>query len=279
MAKFVAVPVSADHLQQRLMQQMYKATFGKLLLQSDEANQARLRSAAGPGASRAFTVRPDSDEVRLSTVEMRLAVCSRLGLHFFSQTHGGRICACGKVFKDMAHPSTCRVLRRTGNLTLHDSLKLLLRRLGHRCGVSSVIEMALPNGELMDVVMALPDHTLYIDVSTTCPAAQSYRRGGARAGLFAAVARESKKDGIYRALVESEGGVFSPAVLETYGAMPRSLVRLCELLSQTAQELHVPNAPSKNSMLNEIACQLQRGHALLTQQTMAMARQPLSVVK
>jgi hypothetical protein len=275
----VAVPVSADNLQQRLMHSYYKTRFNQLLLQSNEPNKARLRSASGPSASRAFTVRPDSDEVRLSTVEMRLAVSSRLGLHYFSQVFGGRQCLCGTVFKDMAHPSTCRLLRRTGNLTLHDSLKFLVRRLAEQCGVQGVIEMPLPNGELMDLVLSLPDRVLYIDLSTTCPAAKSYCHGASRAGLYAAVKREITKDKTYRTVVEREGGVFVPAIAETYGAVPKSVPRLFELLAQTAQELRVPNPPTKNAMMNAFACQLQRGHALLQKRAMAMARQPTSAIK
>lgn len=280
LAKFVATPLSAEQLQKRMCHQQQRTLFARLLAKMSPADQARLRSAAGPGASRAFTVRPDDDTTRLSSVEMRMATSARLGLHYFSGARGAKMCPCGKAYQDQSHPSTCSKLRRTANLqTLHDVLKRLLCQLAARCGVPSQMEYPLPSGDLMDVVLALPDRTLHVDISTTCPSAATYARGASKVGLFAAVAREAHKDKAYRAQVEREGGICAPVITETYGAMPKSVPRLFELLAQTGKELHVPGAPSKNGMMNIWAVAVQRGFALLHIRAMSGARQPLSAVK
>ena len=59
-----------------------------------------------------------------------------------------------------------------------------------------------------------------------------------------------------------ERGDFVPFVLETYGAMTRTVERTAELIAEAGINNCVPQPPTEQSVLNEVSVELQRGVAL-----------------
>ena len=120
-----------------------------------------------------------------------------------------------------------------------------------------------------------PHRVLNLDVSITCPATKSVMKVASQVPLYAATIREAYKCAKYEDEIDQEGGDFVPFVLESFGAMTRTVEHMAELIADAAVNNCVPNPPTKQSILNEIAVQLQRGVALCLIKALAAARQPL----
>ncbi len=74
--------------------------------------------------------------------------------------------------------------------------------------------------------------------------------------------REAYKCSKYEMEIDREGGDFVPFVLETYGAMSRTVEHVAEMIEEAAIDNCVPKPPTKQVVLNELAVQLQRGNAM-----------------
>ena len=93
--------------------------------------------------------------------------------------------------------------------------------------------------------------------------------------LYAATVREAYKCAKYEDEIDQEGGDFVPFVLQTFGAMTRTVEHMAELIEDAAINNCVPQPPTKQQVLNELAVQLQRGVVLALIKALAAARQPL----
>ena len=93
--------------------------------------------------------------------------------------------------------------------------------------------------------------------------------------LVCRIDREAYKCSKYEDEIDQEGGDFVPFVLESYGSMTRTVEHMAELIEESAVNNCVPQPPTKQGVLNELAVQLQRGVALCLIKALAAARQPL----
>jgi hypothetical protein len=144
-----------------------------------------------------------------------------------------------------------------------------------RAGETAVKEMMLPSGKRMDTKVFLQNRTLNLDVSMTCPSVKSLKAKASVTPYAATYSREAYKCSKYDAEVDDEGGDFVPFVMETYGAMSDTVHHVAELIEDSAINNSVPQPPSKQVVLNELAVQLQRGNAMCLLRALAYSRQPL----
>jgi len=154
-------------------------------------------------------------------------------------------------------------------------MNLLLINQFTRAGEMVAKEVMMRSGKRMDAKVFMSDRVLSIDVSIACPSVKSAKESASQVQLHAATTREAYKCSKYEDEVDEEGGDFVPFVLETYGAMTRTVERTAELIAEAGINNCVPQPPTKQSVLNEVAVQLQRGVALCLIKALAAARQPL----
>jgi hypothetical protein len=238
--------------------------------------RARLLSVMGPGAHRAWTVIPTTPALTLQDLHFRLATAYRLGLPVVLPPNKGKdLCVrnCGYLITDNAHAHGCPPLRAQAGIAAHDAMNALLINQFVRAGEQVAKEVMLPSGKRMDAMVFMPHRVLNIDVSITCPSTKSVMETASQVPMHAALVREAYKCTKYDDEVDQEGGDFVPFVLESYGAMTRTVEHMAELIQEAAINNCVPQPPSKKDLLNEIAVQLQRGVSLCLIKAMAAARQ------
>ncbi len=253
--------------------EMSKMLFNRTL---SVADRARLLSVMGPGAHRAYTVIPTTPSLSLQDVHYRLAVAYRLGLPVVLPPHKGKeLCVrnCGYLITDNAHAHGCPPLRAQAGIAAHDMMNALLIKQFIRAGEQVAKEVMLPSGKRMDAMVFLPHRVLNIDVSITCPSTKSVMATASQVRLHAATVREAYKCSKYDDEVDKEGGDFVPFVLESYGAMTHTVEQMAKLIEEAAINNCVPDPPTKQVVLNELAVQLQRGVSLCLIKAMAAARQ------
>lgn len=151
----------------------------------------------------------------------------------------------------------------------------LLVGLFMRAGEQVMKEVMLPSGRRMDVKVFMLNRVLNIDVSMTCPSVRSYKEKASVLPMAATFSREAYKCLKYEAEIDKEGGDFVPFVMETYGAMSATVYRMAGLIEESAINNCVPNPPTKQVVLNELAVQIQRGNASCMIKALSFARQSL----
>ena len=277
LARGIADPAYRHCLQRTITtvvhDELFKTLFDRTLSLPE---RARLHSVTGRGAHHAWSVLPTSPALELSDLQYRLAVAYRLGLPVvLPPAKGKELCNCGYLITDNAHAHGCPPLRAQAGITAHDMMNMLLVNLFLRAGEQVAKEVLLPSGKRMDAKVFMPHRVLNIDVSITCPATKSVMAQASQSPLYAATVREAYKCSKYEEEIDQEGGDFVPFVLESFGAMTRTVEHMAELIEDAAINNCVPQPPTKKTVLNEIAVQLQRGVALCLIRAMAAARQPL----
>lgn len=266
-----------EKLQHRITEELHNRTWGALVARTqDPAERARLNSVTGRGAHRAWTVVPTTPAYRMLDMHYRLAMAYRLGLPIVLPTaKGSQLCVCGYLTTDNAHSHGCPQIRAQSGIAAHDMMNSLLANQFIRAGETAVKEMMLPSGKRMDTKVFLQNRTLNLDVSMTCPSVKSLKAKASVTPYAATYSREAYKCSKYDAEVDDEGGDFVPFVMETYGAMSDTVHHVAELIEDSAINNSVPQPPSKQVVLNELAVQLQRGNAMCLLRALAYSRQPL----
>ena len=211
------------------------------------------------------------------TLKKKLALAYWLGLPVvLPSAKGSQLCACGYLPTDNAHAHGCPPLRAAGGIPAHDAMNSLLANLFMRAGEMVVKESIMPSGKRMDAKVFMPHRVLFIDVSITCPSMKTYKAMASLHAMHAAYMREAYKCSKYEDEVDREGGDFVPFVLESYGAMTRTVEHMAELIEEAAIANCVPQPPTKQVVLDEMAVQLQRGVATCLIRAMAASRQSLA---
>lgn len=267
-----------DGLQTAITQVLNGNLYRQLLERTTElGDRARLRSVVGRGAQRAWTVLPTCPSYVLLDIHYRLAMAYRLGLPVvLPPAKGKELCVCGYLTTDLAHAHGCPPLRASAGIPAHDAMNSLLVGQFTRAGEQVMKEVMMPSGKRMDAKVFMPHRVLNIDVSITCPAVKSYQVVASEQPMHAAHMREAYKCSKYEMEIDREGGDFVPFVLETYGAMSRTVEHVAEMIEEAAIDNCVPKPPTKQVVLNELAVQLQRGNAMCLIRALAASRQPLS---
>ena len=263
LARFISAPEQANELQSAIYEGVLKRRFEQLFASLPEEGKARLHSASGPQAGRAFTAIPKSDELSMSNRQFHLAVSHRLNLPYGRHVH---VSACRKCNRDPntnEHSHTCPAFRRTAALSAHTNIQTIWSNAVKTNGGHATLEVQLTDKKVADVHIVMHDESIMGDVSITCPAAASYRHGASQKKLNAAHTRELAKNKKYLAVCNRIGARFTPLVMESYGAMPRSVVSLARRIAEYGRNLSVRNALTANDILNQLAVALQRGNAFL----------------
>jgi hypothetical protein len=222
-------------------------------------------------------VLPRTPALTLLDIHYRLAMAYRLGLPVVQPSAtGNNMCTCGYSTTDNAHTHGCPPLRASGGIPAHDALNTLLTNQFMRAGEMVLKETMLPSGKRMDAKVFMPHRVLHIDLSLTCPSVKTYRAKASVEPMYAAHAREAFKCFKYDDEVDAEGGDFVPFVIETYGAMTRTVEHMAELIEESALANCVPQPPTKKVVLNELAVQVQRGVAMCLTRAMAASRQSIA---
>lgn len=277
LARGIADSSYRQHLQRTITElvhsEMFKALFERTI---SIPERARLRSVTGRGAHRAWTVVPTTASLTMLDLHYRLAIAYRLGLPVvLPSAKGKEICNCGYNVSDNAHAHGCPPLRAQAGIAAHDMLNAVLIGQFTRAGEQVAKEVMMMSGKRMDAKVFMPHRVLNIDVSITCPATKSVMAMASQVPLHAAMVRESYKCSKYEDEIDQEGGDFVPFVLESFGAMTTTVEHMAALIEESAINNCVPQPPTKQVVLNELAVQLQRGVALCLIKALAAARRPL----
>jgi hypothetical protein len=210
-------------------------------------------------------------------IHYRLAMAYRLGLPVVLPTaKGSQLCVCGYLTTDNAHAHGCPPIRAQSGIAAHDKMNSLLVNLFTRAGEQVMKEVMLPSGRRMDAKVFMQHRVLNIDVSMTCPSVKSYQDKASHQPMAATFSREAYKCSKYDAEIDTEGGDFVPFVMETYGAMSSTVHHVASLIADSAINNCVPNPPTKQVVLNELAVQLQRGNAMCLIKALSFSHQPLN---
>jgi hypothetical protein len=266
-----------EKLQARLTIKILDGVWALLLSRTtDLGDRARLNSVTGRGAQRAFTVLPTRPAYELHDIHYRLAQAYRLGMSVvLPNSKGSQLCVCGYLTTDNAHAHGCPPIRAQSGIAAHDKMVSLLVNQFTRAGEQVMKEVMLPSGKRMDAKVFMQNRVLNIDVSMTCPSVKSYKAKASEQPMAATYSREAYKCSKYEHEIDKEGGDFVPFVMETYGAMSATVHRVASLIEDSAINNCVPNPPTKQEVLNELAVQLQRGNAMCLIKAMSFARQSL----
>jgi len=277
LARGAADPKYSEKLQRCITGVVNDGIFKRLLDRTTSmADRARLRSVIGRGAARAWTVLPTSPLAALTLLDVhyRLAMAYRLGMPVVLPPAKGReLCTCGYLTTDLAHVHGCPPLRAAAGIPAHDAINSLLVDQFTRAGEQVLKEVMLPSGKRMDAKVFMQHRVLNIDVSVTCPSVKSYQVMASENPMWAASMREAYKCSKYEDEIDREGGDFVPFVMESYGAMTRTVEHMAELIEEAAINNCVPQPPTKQVVLNEMAVQLQRGNAFGLIKALAASRQ------
>jgi hypothetical protein len=263
LAKVVVAQNLAVGLQSVVHQRVMKVRFNALFSAQSQAGRARLLSAAGPQAGRAFTVIPRVMELVMSNKQYQLAVAHRLDLPYARHLRNTKCKKCGNDPNANEHSHGCPGFRRTAALASHIAIQNLWRNFVQTNGGYATLEVALTDKKVVDVNIVLHDQHIMGDVSNTCPAANTYKASASQKTLNAAHIRELAKSKKYVQTCNKVGARFVPLVMESYGAMTRTVVNLARRIAEYGRDMMVPKALSANDMLNRLAVTLQRGNAFL----------------
>jgi hypothetical protein len=267
-----------EKLQHQITEKLLNVFWQQLLSRTDDqGDRARLHSVTGRGAQRAWVVLPTCPAYQMLDIHYRLAMAYRLGLSVVLPTaKGSQLCVCGYLTTDNAHAHGCPPIRAQSGIAAHDKMNSLLVDLFSRAGEQVMKEVMLPgSSRRMDAKVFMQNRVLNIDVSITCPSVKSYKAKASQQPMSAIHSREAYKCGKYEAEIDKDGGDFVPFVMETYGAMSKTVHHVAALIEEAAANNCVPYPPTKQVVLNELAVQLQRGNAMCLIRALSFAHQPL----
>ena len=262
LVKVAASPELSSELQSKLHHRITQVRFAHLFSSLSTAGQARLRSASGPQAGRAFTVIPRLLELVMSNKQYQLAVAHRNDLPY-ARLLRARCKKCGNDPNANEHSHGCPALRRTAALASHIGIQNVWKDSVQKNGGYAELEVQISDQKVVDVHMVMHDQNIMVDVSNTCPSANTYKSGASQKTLNAAHIRELVKNKKYVLLCNKIGARFVPLVMESYGAMTRTVVNMARRIAEYGRDMMIPKALTANDILNRLAVALQRGNAFL----------------
>jgi hypothetical protein len=270
LVKFAASPHLTVELQSSLHHRVMKVRATQLSNSLSVAGKARLLSAAGPQAGRAFTVIPKWLELVMSNKQFQLAVAHRCDLPY-ARFLRSRCKKCGIDPNANEHSHGCPALRRTAALASHTAIQNVWKDAVQKNGGFATIEVQITEKKVVDLDMVMHAQRIMADVSNTCPAANTYKADASQKTLNAAHIRELAKNKKYVQLCNRIGARFVPLVMESYGAMTRTVVNLARRIAEYGRDMMVPKALTANDILNRLAVTLQRGNAFLISSSLVNA--------
>ena len=209
----------------------------------------------------------------LHDVHFSLAVRLRLGITPYDDVVR---CVCGaSLVESPLHFQSCRHLSGT-RIIRHDRLVQVLARISRLCGVVVQIEPRVDGDDKSrtDGNLYFHSQTHNFDVSVVDPGAKTYVRAAQRPLGAAGVIEKSKNDQ-YANRCREQGSLFSPVVLECFGALG---VRCRDLCSKIEEEGSLNGVKSihgikiKSYLLKALSFSLQYGNGLLVMDGSKKAR-------
>ena len=198
-------------------------------------------------------------------------------------------CVCGKALdRDSCfdHFMVCRQLRG-GQIYRHDCV---VRELA-RCAVDSGADVQVEPRRVLtytrarvDVVTTWFDRTDFLDVRVSHPCAATYAARAAAEPGYTARVGEAAKDGkeVYHIMAREQGGQFMPFVLESHGRFGPSAWKVIGAMAERAADLSpFPREDERffrYEFARRISLALQRGNALLLQDSLRQARAASSLL-
>lgn len=217
--------------------------FRGLMRDAGTGKKARLRSAAGWGASAFLTTIPTAPELQLSNSQMEYGVLLRLGWVETSRSGGNKIVECAQgAHHDLASQSSLEHRLECascgGWISRHNQLRDACVYMARQAGFSVYKEprgehdsfSANEGGDIL--VLGAGDHGRHLltDVVISNPGARSYVNGAADKDQFANSAAAHRKVARYQLQADRADWELLPLPFEIYGAMGtgvRELIARC----------------------------------------------------
>ena len=277
-----------EGLQRHIQQLSYKHTQRGLLASfTTNAQRAALLSASAPRAGMPLTSIPNADHpspvlpsnlfnqyirmrLQLPPRDTPLSMCNILQCNTplstdIERTHHHQVCKHirnreATLRHNKVLNAVLRIARDAGFAASHE--EPIRDEQGHKLRPDAIITPSTSNHS-----------TMYIDVSITHPAAQSYNTQAASITnpLVTAKARERMKHSKYDRVATQDNARFFPLVLESYGAFGREFDSFLSLLGSAAADFHgLCEREMKRWMMcayHDIVVALHAGNALMALRT------------
>ena len=226
-----------EKMQKELSKETFKFFREQLLEKGELRQQARIRSASGPGSAGFLYSIPSEPAVSLNNRDMEGAVRLRLGLTPITLRRDPSLkCNCGGQI-DVDHLLTCK--RRDEVCNRHNNLVQMWTSLLKRASVRSTfsVERSLISlgvvseencGKRVDIVESSSNNkTLFADVTVThsTPCSQSNLRKFALSDGAAAAEAEVRKQRVYGDAAREVNADFVPLAMESYGRLGQSALQ------------------------------------------------------
>jgi hypothetical protein len=284
-------------LQHGVMERMADAQFQSLVDACAPRNgedvsprYGRLQAVAGQEAGGWLSALPVLPGLRMTDIEVMLALRLRLGLpSLFGET---RQCTCGRQLDPGAeHALTCRSAARA-LISRHDHCLRAWRNIVQAAGGSARVEPLLA-GYLESIGKPCPagmdrctrgdilaEHlevVKMLDVTIVHPNAPSHRRRAKDAGAVAEFA-EKQKNSKYKAFMEATGEMFEPLAMESYGRWGKQAIRFLELCASWASASGRDKSEFLKGSRIALSVALQRGNAWMIARSLGSVAKQVSLL-
>jgi len=230
------------------------------------AFDARMNSVSAPRALLWLSTLPEEPQLKLGNHAFTTAIRLSLGLKPLNIMPKECPNCHSQLLHSVDHHLTCST-RTSKELTArHNQVVKILTAVANNAGASATAEPSrLDRDSQMrpDIIIALHDKTILVDVAIIHPTAASYRNTAARRPLAAAKLAVQRKNRAYEHMRQQHHAILVPFVLESFGGFTRDASQLVHLLACFAEEnlpLNTPPQPKLASM-QSIAIAIQRANA------------------
>jgi hypothetical protein len=261
---YTSHPEFAYQIQAALTEIITRRDVG-LIKPKSQTERVRQASTADQDSSRYLTTVPTSDELKLSDMDLQLAVKDRVGDSPTSTTPA----ACGNCLRligseETNHALTCIANTPTTKTMRHNKIAATIAKWARNAGAAASTE---PRGYIRntdkrpDVQVDFSLNTTFLDVVISNSIAPSNLRK-----KDVKKANERRKDNTYKQDLKEDGFLFKPFALDAFGSLgqpAREFVN--ELAAHASQNSTMSPKEIKNGLLNELSIVLMRCNSRITQ--------------
>jgi hypothetical protein len=267
-------PVSASHLQRKLVQQAAQHRFDAAIESArecgDTARVAHLTCISAPHASTWKTVIPSSTLCVLADPHYRIAARLNLGLPPYRNQLPSNCTSCGvkdAIRIDRWHHLSCNIhKRREINLRHNTVVHALYAHAGYAGGAVAKEPSGLSteDNRRPDLQIVFPGQHILTDVVISHPLCPSHITAASKKHTVTAQQAEQRKHVNYHQLAEHQHARFLPFSVETTGGMGCDAVELVDQISLACRdhltlESHLYIARGVRA---SVAIAVQKGNAL-----------------
>jgi hypothetical protein len=252
---------------------------------------SRYRAVSAPQAATWLNAIPRADNKFTHLYDIHYSLATRLRLGLPLSTSMPTDCLCkndqiiqsGLILTNPTHFFDCALLRKRGVNDRHNLVRDQFHIAAARAAMIAIKEptYALPasDGKRPDAQLIYGPHTLMVDYAIGNPTAPSHRHSAAYKSLHTARQLQADKNAKFAGPAAKQGAKFIGATFEMFGGMGTGARELVRIITNHAQSMPSNHSPWSaydihRDLVESVACQIQRGNALVIQQGLNMCARP-----